>query len=134
MEPDRLKQLEFIQGIINRLAQTSFLVKGWSVTLVAALFALAAKDANLKYAILPYFPVAAFWLLDGYYLHQERLYRALYEDVVAGKVSTLSLNASAYDSGERTWWNTTWSKTLMIFHGTLFATVLVVMVILVGHA
>ena len=31
----KLKHLEFIQGVINRLATNSFLMKGWSVVLVA---------------------------------------------------------------------------------------------------
>ena len=34
----KLKHLEMIQGVINRMANCSFLLKGWSVTLIAALF------------------------------------------------------------------------------------------------
>jgi hypothetical protein len=34
-EESELKHLEFIQGVIARLANNSFLLKGWSVTLVA---------------------------------------------------------------------------------------------------
>ena len=34
------KHLELIQGVINRLSTNSFLLKGWSVVLVSALFAL----------------------------------------------------------------------------------------------
>ena len=75
---DKLKHLEFIQTAINRMSANSFLLKGWSVTLVAALFALAAKDANPKYVIVAYLPVLIFWFIDGYFLFQERLFRALY--------------------------------------------------------
>ena len=32
----KIKHLEFIQGVINRLASDSFRMKGWSVVLVAA--------------------------------------------------------------------------------------------------
>jgi hypothetical protein len=42
----KLKHLELVQGVINRMAGNSFILKGWSVTLTSALFALAAKDAN----------------------------------------------------------------------------------------
>ncbi len=42
----KLKHLELSQGVINRMAGNSFLLKGWSVTLVSALFALSAKDSN----------------------------------------------------------------------------------------
>ena len=52
---DKLKHLEFIQGVINRMGQNSFLIKGWTVTLVAALFALAAKDSNQKFVLVAYF-------------------------------------------------------------------------------
>ena len=41
------KHLEFIQGTVNRLSTNSFLLKGWSVVLVSALFALASADFNL---------------------------------------------------------------------------------------
>jgi len=37
------------------MANNSFLLKGWSVTLVAALFALAAKDSDKKYIVVAYF-------------------------------------------------------------------------------
>lgn len=47
VEEDLLKHLEFIQYIINRMAKNSFLLKGWTVTIVAAFFALAAQ--NLEY-------------------------------------------------------------------------------------
>lgn len=36
--------LAMIQGVVNRLAQSSFLLKGWSVVLVSALLAFADGD------------------------------------------------------------------------------------------
>ena len=79
---DKIKHLEFIQDVINRMASNSFLIKGWTVVLVAALFALGSADRNNSALIyLAYFPSIVFWLLDGYYLWQERLFRHLYEEV-----------------------------------------------------
>jgi hypothetical protein len=43
---NKRKHLEMIQGVINRMARNLFFLKGWTTTLIAALFALAAKDAN----------------------------------------------------------------------------------------
>ena len=64
------------------MAANSFLLKGWSVTLSAALISLAAgKDANRKFVILAVFAPVLFWGLDVYYLHQERLFRALYDRI-----------------------------------------------------
>ena len=47
------KHLEFVQAAVNRMAGNLFLLKGWSITLIAALFALAAKDANPKSGSYP---------------------------------------------------------------------------------
>jgi hypothetical protein len=87
MDADRVKQLDLIQGVVNRLASNSFSVKGWSITLVAALFALAAKDANPLYSAIAVLPAAFFWGLDAYYLRQERLFRGLYRLVVAQEIA-----------------------------------------------
>ena len=73
----KLKHLEFIQGIITRMANNSFMLKGWAVTLVAGIFALSSKDSDQLYSIISIIPVIAFWGLDSYYLLQERLYLSL---------------------------------------------------------
>jgi hypothetical protein len=56
LEP-KIAHLGFIQGVITRMGSNSFLLKGWSITLVAAIFALSAKDADQKFVLLAYFPV-----------------------------------------------------------------------------
>ncbi len=77
----KLKHLEFIQNVINRMAGNSATIKGWGITLVAALFALAAKDSNTSFVLIAYLSVLVFWGLDAYYLCKERGFRELYEDV-----------------------------------------------------
>ena len=77
----KFKHLELVQSIINRMASNSFLLKGWAVTLVAGIFALAGKDTDKLYFLIAYVPVIVFWGLDAYYLLQERLYRSLYDKV-----------------------------------------------------
>lgn len=74
----KIRHLEMIQSIIQRMANDCFALKGWAVTLVAGIFALASKDADKMYFLVAYVPVLVFWGLDAYYLRQERLYRALY--------------------------------------------------------
>lgn len=129
----KLKHLEMIQGIINRLAGNSFLLKGWSVTLTSALFALAAKDANPFFVYLAYFPSAIFWVLDGYFLRQERLYRKLYQHVSNKKHEEIdfSMNAAAYESEVDSWCSTCFSITLSMFHGAIFGTIVIIMIIMV---
>ena len=46
MAGDKVEHLKLIQGVIDRMARNSFHLKGWSVALVSALFALAAADTN----------------------------------------------------------------------------------------
>ena len=77
----KTKHLEMIQGVINRLSTNSFLLKGWSVVLVSALFALSAGDSNPAFIFLAYIPALVFWGLDGYFLWEERKFRKLYDRV-----------------------------------------------------
>lgn len=121
------KHLEFIQGVINRMGQNSFLIKGWTITLVSALFALAAKDANQKFVIIAYFPVVVFWLLDGYYLYQERLYRKLYDEVRQQANVDYSLSTKKHDSGFSAWAGAMLSKTIILFYGITVGVLLIVM-------
>lgn len=121
------KHLEFTQGVINRMGQNSFLIKGWTVTLVSALFALAAKDANQKFVVVAYFPTIAFWLLDSYYLYQERLFRKVYDHVRKANSVDFSLNTKQFDKGFFDWAGAALSKTLILFYGIVFITLIIVM-------
>lgn len=128
----KLKHLELIQGVINRMAQCSFLLKGWSVVLISGLFALAAKDANALFVYLAYLPVITFWMLDGYYLYQERLYRKLYSYVRKQEAKDIDfdMNATPFKGKDgATWSESVMSKTMIMFHGTLIVTVIIVMIV-----
>lgn len=118
-----------IQGIVNRLSHNSFLLKGWTVILVSALFALAAKDKSSLFIYLAYFPAIAFWCLDGYFLWQERLFRTLYDYVRLLKEDEIdySMNVSNADIEGISWANAFLSKTLIIFHGVILISIIIVM-------
>ena len=73
--------LEMIQGVINRLSHNSFLLKGWTVALISALFVLGVESESSSLVYFTYFPPIVFWCLDAYFLRQERLFRALYNHV-----------------------------------------------------
>jgi len=122
---DKQKHLEFIQGVINRMAGNSFLLKGWAVTLVSALFVLAQKNAIKPDIILAYVPVIMFWLLDGYFLRQERLYRKLYDDVRTRHdgISDYGMDTRPYERQAASWLGMMFSKTLAVFEGTLLIAV-----------
>ena len=76
----RIRYLEAIQRVIDRLSNTSFILKGWAVSLVAGLTALAASGANQGYVLVAYIPIVVFWLLDAYFLMMERQYRDLFKE------------------------------------------------------
>lgn len=126
---NKQSHLEMIQGVVNRLSHNSFLLKGWSVILVSAMFALAAKDAKVVFIYLAYFPAISFWGLDGYFLHQERLFRALYDHVrsLDEKDVDFSMNTSILKEKVASWSAVTLSKTLVVFHGVILATIILVM-------
>ena len=76
----RIRYLEAIQRVIDRLSNTSFILKGWAVSLGAGLTALAASGTNQGYVLIAYIPIVVFWFLDAYYLMMERQYRGLFEE------------------------------------------------------
>jgi len=126
----QLAHLKMIQGIVNRLSHNSFLLKGWCVVLVSALFALAAAtNSKAHFIYLAYFPAVAFWVLDAYFLWQERLFRALYDRVRRMKEEEVdfSMDTSVVKSQVRPWADVIFSKTLVLFHGTVFGSIVVVM-------
>lgn len=121
----KLKHLEFIQQAINRMASNLFLLKGWTVTLIAAMFALAAKESKDLYFALAYFPALMFWLLDGYFLSQERRFRSLYDHVRILDESAIdfSLDTQPFKAmpARNRWSHAMLSSTLLIYYGALVA-------------
>ncbi|GAA4932402.1 hypothetical protein GCM10023314_00880 [Algibacter agarivorans] len=129
---NKIKHLEFIQLVITRMNVNSFLLRGWSVTLVAALFAFAAKDTNIEYVLITYISTPLFWILDGYYLGQERKYRDLYNSIRLKDESEIDfdMNATIMNNNKNSWISSLFSITNLIFYGTLIAITLVVMLII----
>lgn len=125
------KHLEMIQGVINRMANNSFLLKGWTITIIAAVFALAAKDSDSRYIIIALCVAPFFWLLDGYYLGQERQYRALYNHVrkLGDDEIDYDMNASGYNEGANTLARSVFSKTLIVFYGPMVVALLAIVII-----
>jgi hypothetical protein len=78
---DKRKHLEFAQGVINRMASNSFLFKGWSITIIAAISAFATKDSNPVLMIVPIVSTVLFWSVDAYYLMLERAFRDVYNEI-----------------------------------------------------
>ncbi len=126
------KHLEFLQTTINRMAGNLFLLKGWTVTLIAALFGLSVKDTNQAYAALAYFPLFTFWTLDGYFLSQERCFRALYDRVRQQREDDVnfSMDTRGFKSEYRnTWLGAMFSRTLLVYYVSLALILLGIIVV-----
>lgn len=126
----KLKHLEFIQQTVNRMASNLFLLKGWTVTLIAAMFALAAKESKDIYFLLAYFPTIMFWILDGYFLSQERRFRSLYAHVCKLEEAAIDFSMDTQpfkDTPPRNKWShALLAPTLVIYYGFLAAAMAVV--------
>ncbi|MFA5342935.1 MAG: hypothetical protein WC381_03095 [Kiritimatiellia bacterium] len=81
MDEQRIHHLDMIRAVISRMAQNSFTLKGWALTLIAGTFALSAKETNHGFLFIALFPAVAFWGLDAYYLRLEAKFRQLYDEV-----------------------------------------------------
>lgn len=127
----KTNHMQMVQAVVNRLAHSSFLLKGWAVILVSALFALAAKDARPYFIYLAYFPAIAFWGLDAYYLRQERLFRKLYDKIRVMDESEIdfSMDTTPVQGQVTRWIGVVFSKTILAFHGTIVATITIVMLV-----
>jgi len=126
MNENKLKHLEFIQNVITRMNTNSFLIKGWMVTIVAAVFVLAAKEEDPRFLLVVLFAVFVFWLLDGFYLSQERQYRDLYEAVRQKQEPTdFSMDATPYKIGRNTWQRAIFSWTTGLLYGPVILLTLV---------
>lgn len=82
MTEDQRKHLEFVQAIITRMAGNSFLIKGWAITIVAALNAISGKDGNISYGAVALACIPFFCWFDAYYLCLEKQFRYLYNHLL----------------------------------------------------
>jgi hypothetical protein len=126
---NKRKHLEFIQGAINRMAGNLFFLRGWTITLITALLALFVKGTSQDYLLIIYFLVIIFWILDGYFLSQERLFRALYNHVrtLDEKDVDFSMNTDEYKKDmKNSWLCSMFSSTLLVFYLSLAGVVLLV--------
>ena len=78
-----------------------------------------ALDGLVSVALLP---VLFFWGLDGYFLRQERLFRALYDRVRAIEEDSIDFAMDVSGLGkswQQGWIGATFSTTLILFYGAL---------------
>ncbi len=113
------------------MSSNSFTLKGWSITLVAAIFALSIQDVNKDYFILlVYIPIVMFWILDSYYLMKERGYRELYDQIRKLDNDDIDFNLSTEKSGFCDYLMSLLSVGEMLFYAPLIIIVIIIISII----
>lgn len=131
-----LRYLELIQAQVTRMASNSFLVKGWSITLVAAIMAFAASASSSWSMAAAVLTSLTFWGLDAFYLRQERLYRSLYDKVRQTwpdqecTVGDMNLSTMSLNSTVASWARTMSSGAVALFHGPILIAIIIVALVL----
>lgn len=122
---DLHKELELIQSVISRMANNSFLVKGWTMTLMSALIAfgkdsILANINGIYYLIMMISILVPFWWLDAYYLKQERIFRKVYDRAVndpeAKNRIPFDLNPKEEINTIQSVWKTMWTGAVRWFY------------------
>ncbi len=113
------------------MANNSFLLKGWAITVVGGLLAFRLKDLDCRYIFISISILFFFWILDGYYLHQEKRFRELYERTSKKKESEIdfSMKTEKCEKGED-WFDCSFSETLFMFYGGLAVVHIIIILIL----
>ena len=131
---NKIKHLEMIENVIERMGNNSFQLKGWAVTLVSIIGALAARETDKRFFLIAFVPLIAFWAIDSFYLQTERKYKELYKKVQFKKEEDIDFDMdTSYIKTENThmsYWNCVWSKTESFFYGSIIAAVLILAFIL----
>ena len=129
-----LKEIDIIQDIINRMAFNSFIIKGWTITLVVVSLLLKGIE---KYQVwIAFIPLIVFWVLDAYFLWQERMYRKLYEWVINNRLKTeeylFDMNAYRFKNKVQSIPRIMFSLTLGWFYGSIALLIIIYALILLS--
>ena len=114
-----VEHLKMIQAVIDRLGRNSLWIKTWRLSLIVTATILIA----IHYVHLPYFSlilipfVLGFWILDGYFLWQERLFRKVYDDIRVQSDTDFQMDPLKHRNKPKcNWLSAIFSVTLVIFY------------------
>jgi predicted alpha-1,6-mannanase (GH76 family) len=121
-----IEELKIAQDIIKRMALNSFLIKGWTITLVVATLLLKGEKFQ---SFIAFIPILVFWYLDAYFLWLERLYRKLYDWIAKNRLNTdeflFDMDYRRFIKEEQSKFRIMFSITLGWFYGSIFILTLI---------
>lgn len=88
--------LGFLQNIITRMANNSSNCKAWSITIVSTILVVIVDKKQPSYIWISIVPIILFFILDSYYLAQERGFRDVYKKFVQKLHSNRATNQDLF--------------------------------------
>jgi len=137
MDKDRRKHLDYIQAIITRMNANSFQIKNMTVIILTAILALFAATPKVLLLFIAGFSAFIFWLLDAYYLQQERKFRKMYYDVADitnnHEIKPYEMPVDKYKGNGCSFGESFFSKTIVLFYFSLVlvTTIITIMFLLI---
>ncbi|WP_034886225.1 hypothetical protein [Gillisia sp. JM1] len=131
MSDKKFKHLDYIHNTINRMSNNSFIIKGWTISIVSVLFIFSDNQINEKFLAIALLAVVVFWYLNGYFLQQERKFRALYDKVrnLNENEINFSMSTEDYIKGDYSLMNSIFGKTIWPIYLTLIIMIILVQII-----
>ncbi|MCQ2897250.1 hypothetical protein JT086_06745 [Helicobacter pylori] len=84
-----VEELKILQGVINRMVQNSLECKKWTLALVVGALSLKIEAISNFYGLCVLgVLLACFYLLDAYYIAQEKLFREQYQWLIENRLKT----------------------------------------------
>lgn len=130
--PNKIAHLAMIQGVVDRMGGNLFYLKGWSITLLAGLFAISTSGTlslgEWSTALLIVL-LLLFWIFDGYFLSLERCFRDLYDQVRKMNEEDIdfSMNIGEFTKlRSRSPLNTMFRPTLVGFYGAILISMVII--------
>lgn len=90
----KIKYLEMVQNIIDRMGRNSFAIKNWFVVALSGILTLMFSQGKTNVLWAGICLSAFLWGLDAYYLNLERKYRSKYSDALTGTSSLFDMDIS----------------------------------------
>lgn len=129
MHDSQMKHLELIIGVISRITQNSFAMKGWAIGLVSAILIAAYHIGGWVYSAVALLPVFVFWGLDAYYLKLERLFRKHYDYIRSLTTSEwdkdpFAMKVEQHENSVQSWIRTCRSVSVIWFYAPIMIAVI----------
>lgn len=127
----------FVHNIINRLNNNSFHIKAIMITIAGAFLAIYGSTSKEIFIVVPCPLIFIFWLLDSYYLQQEKKFRGIYNDICdlvpKKKKKTTKLfeiNPKIYKGWKYSFFKSMFSSSLVLLYLALILLLLLIYLLL----